>query len=199
MTLHLGRVVPIVTMDDASVAGELADALLEGGIGCVEVTLRTPAGIAAIEAMARSGLTVGVGTALTADDTRRAFDVGARFVVSPGFDDEVVASALDLGMLPLPGIATPTELQRAVRAGLAAVKVFPVSQLGGVAYLSALNGPFPSVTFMPSGGISAGTAGEYLSLACVASIGASWIAPRAAIANREFDGVRERAREASAL
>jgi 2-dehydro-3-deoxyphosphogluconate aldolase / (4S)-4-hydroxy-2-oxoglutarate aldolase len=199
VTLELGRVIPIVTIDDASVAGELADALLEGGIGCVEVTLRTAAGIAAIEVMAHSGLTVGVGTALTAKDTRRAFDAGARFVVSPGFDDEVVASALDLGMLPLPGIATPTELQRAVRAGLTAVKVFPVTQLGGAAYLSALNGPFPTVTFMPSGGISPGTAGQYLSLEYVTSIGASWVAPRAAIANRDFHGVRERAKVASAL
>jgi 2-dehydro-3-deoxyphosphogluconate aldolase/(4S)-4-hydroxy-2-oxoglutarate aldolase len=133
---------------------------------------------------------------LTADQVDAAVDAGARFIVSPGLDLEVVTRARELGVTVLPGIATPSELQVAVRAGLTAVKVFPVEQLGGLAFIDALSAPFPEVRFFPSGGIRPDTARSYLGHPAVIAIGASWMVSRADIAGGRFDLIARACRTA---
>ncbi len=182
------RIVPVVVIDDATQAADLAAALVAGGIPCAEITLRTNAGPAALQAAAAvPGFTVGAGTVLTAEDVDRSADSGAEFIVSPGFDAEVVDRALGRGLAVLPGIATATELQRARRAGLDAVKFFPADRLGGLGTIGALAGPFPTMRFLPSGGVGALNAAEYLAHPAVFAVGGSWMVPRAALAAGAFD------------
>ncbi|MEO7018019.1 MAG: bifunctional 4-hydroxy-2-oxoglutarate aldolase/2-dehydro-3-deoxy-phosphogluconate aldolase [Leifsonia sp.] len=190
MTLPTERILPIVTIDSADDADPLAEAFLAGGIHQVEVTLRTPAGLESIRIMSRhSGLLVGVGTALTPEHVEKAADVGARFVISPGLIEPVVTRALQLGLTPIPGIATATELAQATALGLEVLKFFPAEQLGGVSTISALAAVFPGVRFMPSGGIGPSNAAAYLEHPAVAAIGGSWMAPRDAIRTKDFDRV----------
>jgi 2-dehydro-3-deoxyphosphogluconate aldolase/(4S)-4-hydroxy-2-oxoglutarate aldolase len=189
--LASARIVPVVVIDDAAHARELAAALADGGIRAAEVTLRTPAGLDAMAAMAENGaLTVGAGTVLTPDQVSACADAGARFIVSPGFDDGVVARAQELGLGVLPGVATATEVQRALGAGLSELKLFPADRLGGLAMIESLTGPFPDIRFMPSGGVSAANAVEYLAHRSVFAISGSWMATRAAIAAGDFEAVR---------
>lgn len=190
--LVAARVVPVVVIDDAARAGDLAAALADGGIQAVEVTLRTPAGLDALAAMAnQGGLTVGAGTVLTAEQVASCADAGARFIVSPGFDDDLVASAQQLGIGIVPGVATATEVQRAVRAGLRELKVFPADRLGGLGMIDSLSGPFPGLRYMPSGGVTAANTLEYLAHPSVFAVSGSWMAGRAAIAAGDFDGIRD--------
>src|SRR5215469_15072618 len=138
------RIIPVIVIDDIAAARPLADALVAGGLRSAEVTLRTPAAAEAITHFARdAGLLVGAGTVLDADQVSAAVDRGARFVVSPGFDADVVKRCQQLGVPVLPGTATPTDIQQARRAGLTAVKFFPAETLGGVAALGAVAAPFP--------------------------------------------------------
>ena len=181
------RIVPVVVIDDASRARDLALALLEGGIRCAEFTLRTPAGLGALEAAATvDGFAAGVGTVLTVEQLDAAAEAGAQFAVTPGFDDAVVRAAQARGLDIVPGVATPTELSRALRAGIDHVKVFPAGVLGGPAYLSALAGPFPDARFLPSGGVSAATAFDYLTHPSVFAVSGAWMVPRDAIAAGDF-------------
>ena len=184
-------IVPVITIDDAARAVDLASALAAGGIDCAEITLRTPAGLAAIAAIAEAlpDFTVGAGTVLTADDVTRVTDAGARFVVSPGFDDEVVDHARELGVLPVPGVATATEVQRALRAGVDHVKLFPAGPLGGRTMIDALAAPFPQVRFLPSGGVTAADAAHYLESPAVFAISGSWMATRAMIAAGDWSTI----------
>lgn len=194
--LHAARVLPVLKLDDAGRATAIADALVAGGVPTVEVTLRTEAGAEAIAALAgRTDITVGAGTVLTPEQVDRVADAGAEFVVSPGFDPDVVARTLQRGLLPVPGIATPSELQAALRAGLDLVKVFPVAVLGGPSMLGALAAPFPGVRFLPSGGITLQTAPDYLALPTVLAVGGSWMVPADAIAAGRFDEVERACRE----
>lgn len=198
--LSLPGIVPVVTIDDAAAAGDLVDALMAGGLACAEITLRTASGLDAVRvAAARRGFMVGAGTVLGADDVDRAVDAGARFLVSPGYDDVVVDRALARGVTIVPGIATATELQRAMRAGLDAVKVFPVEQLGGPAVLRALSAPFPEMRFMPSGGIRRADMLDYLDVPTVFAVGGSWMVPRDAIARRDVDTIRSLTADAVGL
>jgi 2-dehydro-3-deoxyphosphogluconate aldolase/(4S)-4-hydroxy-2-oxoglutarate aldolase len=199
MTLSMLQraIVPVVVLDDERSAEPLADALTKGGITCAEITFRTAAAPAAIRRIAaRPDFLVGAGTVITTDQVDAAVDAGARFIVSPGLDLEVVARARALGVTVLPGIATPSELQAAVRAGLSAVKVFPVEQLGGLGFIDALSAPFPEVQFLPSGGIRPDTARTYLDHPAVFAIGASWMVSRADIAGGRFDLIARASRAA---
>jgi len=194
------RIVPVVVIDDAAHAAELAAALIAGGIPCAEITLRTPAGAAAIAATAGvAGFTVGAGTVLSADDVDRSADSGAEFIVSPGFDDEVVERALSRGLAVLPGIATATELQRARRAGLEVVKFFPADRLGGLDTIGSLSGPFPTMRFVPSGGVGAHNAADYLAHPSVFAISGSWMVPRASVAAGAFDDIEALSAQAIGL
>lgn len=185
------RIVPVIVIDDPARAADLAHALAAGGIGCAEVTFRTPAAAAAIAAMAAvPGFTVGAGTVLSIEQLKSATDAGATFVVSPGFDPELVGVALaqDLGVLP--GIATATEAQYAVKAGLDAVKFFPADRLGGLATIRALAAPFVGLGFVPSGGVTAASALEYLAEPFVPAVSGSWMASRALIDAGDFEAVQ---------
>lgn len=198
--VRAGGIAAILTVHDAASIGDVVDALVDGGVSAIEITLRTSAGWDAIERLgARTDAVVGAGTVLTADDARRAIDLGARFVVSPGLDAAVVEATADRGALPLPGIATPTELQRALQLGLSALKLFPAEPLGGVGMLKALAGPFSDVAFMPSGGVTPALLGNYLMQRNVFAVGCSWLVTAELVVDRRFDEIRTRARNAAAV
>ncbi|MEU5041713.1 bifunctional 4-hydroxy-2-oxoglutarate aldolase/2-dehydro-3-deoxy-phosphogluconate aldolase [Streptomyces griseorubiginosus] len=197
MTAHLAellaeaRIVPVLTVPDPRTAAPLARALAAGGARCAEVTFRTPDAEQVVKAMAaEGGLVVGAGTVLTAEQAERAVAAGARFLVSPGLDDEVLDVARALGVPIAPGVATATELMRAVRAGLDTVKLFPAEPLGGRAMLRALAAPFPGVRFMPTGGIDAAALPGYLAEPSVLAVGGSWMATPALLASGDYEEIR---------
>lgn len=193
-------IVPVVVLDDADAGPDLAAALEEGGIGCAEITLRTPAGIDAIARIAAStpDFLVGAGTVLEVDEVDRVADAGARFVVSPGLDPAVVERALDLGLEVLPGVATASEVQQARRLGLRRVKFFPAGQLGGLATIEALAAPFTDMRFLPSGGVGLQNAADYLASPAVFAVSGSWMVPRDALASRDWARVRRLSAESVA-
>jgi 2-dehydro-3-deoxyphosphogluconate aldolase / (4S)-4-hydroxy-2-oxoglutarate aldolase len=194
------RIVPVIVIDDAAATGPLADALAAGGLRCAEVTLRTPTAMAAVSRCAEnSGLLVGAGTVLDPDQVNAAADAGARFIVSPGFDAEVVRRCQELGLPVLPGAATPTDIQLARRAGLTAVKFFPAETLGGVTALEAIAAPFPGMTFVPTGGITPRNVSAYLRHRAVLAVGGSWMAPRSLIAAQDWPQISQLAAEAARL
>ncbi|GAA1054983.1 ketohydroxyglutarate aldolase [Agromyces luteolus] len=191
--------VPVIVLDDAERAVPVAEALRRGGIRCAEITLRTPAGVEAIAALRDlPDFIVGAGTVLTPEDVDRVVDAGARFVVSPGLADDVVERALALGVGVVPGVATATEVQRAVRLGLDRLKLFPAGPLGGLGLIRALAGPFPDVRFLPSGGVSAANAAGYLADPNVFAVSGSWMATRELIATGDVDAIERLSREAVA-
>jgi len=195
------RVVPVVTIDDADDAVALAQALLTGGLDIVEITLRTEAGLDAIRRIADEvpEMLVGAGSVKRPDDLANAHDAGARFVVSPGFDREVVGAARRVGLPAIPGIATATELQAAVNAGVDVVKLFPAEVVGGIALIRALAAVWPAVRFVPTGGITAGSAGDYLAVPAVIAVGGSWMVPGDALAARDWDAISAAAADAARL
>ena len=196
MTLDGQIIVPVIVIDDAAQAADLAGALLAGGIACAEITFRTTSAVDAIRATSGiAGFTVGAGTVLTTDDVDRAADAGARFVVSPGFAQDVVERALERGLEVFPGVATATEVMRAARIGITRVKFFPAAQLGGPAAIAALSGPFPDSRFLPSGGVTAENASDYLAVPAVFAVSGSWMATRALIADGAFTEIERRSRE----
>jgi 2-dehydro-3-deoxyphosphogluconate aldolase/(4S)-4-hydroxy-2-oxoglutarate aldolase len=191
------RIVPVLTVPDPATAAPLARALSEGGARCAEVTFRTPDAEQVVKAMAAQGdLVVGAGTVLTAGQAERAVAAGARFLVSPGLDDEVIAAARALGVPVAPGVATATELMRAVKAGLDTVKLFPAEALGGRAMLRALAAPFPGVRFMPTGGIDAAALPGYLAEPSVLAVGGSWMATPALLERGDYAEIRRLTAEA---
>lgn len=198
--LASSRIVPVIVIDELAAARPLADALAAGGLRCAEVTLRTPAALAAITVVAaNAGLLVGAGTVLDPAQASAAIDAGARFLVSPGFDAEVVDRGHQLGVPVLPGTATPTDIQQAWRSGLTTVKFFPAETLGGVAALDAMAAPFPGMTFVPTGGITPENVGAYLQHRAVLAVGGSWIAPRKLITAGAWQQIGRLAAEAAAL
>jgi len=198
--LAAARVLPVVAIDDPAAVGDLCASLLEGGVACIEITFRTSAAEQAIAGAAEvDGMLVGAGTVLTAEQARAATAAGAAFAVAPGLDAEVVAACAELGLPFFPGVATPTELGRALGLGCTVVKVFPAAQLGGPAFLRAVSATFPHARFVPTGGIDAETLESYLAVPQVLACGGSWIADRALIAERRFDEVTRRARAAVAV
>ena len=193
------RIVPVIVIHDPAHARDLAVALRDGGIACAEITLRTDAAIAAIGQMATvPDFTVGVGTVLTELHLREARDAGATFAVMPGIDRSLVSLSLDFGLGVLPGVATATEAMQAVRAGLEAVKFFPADRLGGLATIRALAAPLPQLGFVPSGGVTAESAAEYLADPAVPAVSGSWMAPADLIAAGDFDEIQRRSSAAVA-
>ena len=192
-------VVPVVVIEDASLAVDLARALVAGGIDIVEVTLRRPAGLAALAAIARDvpeALAV-AGTVVTPAQVQQVKDAGAQAVVSPGFS-EAVDEALKAAGLPwLPGVATASDCMRAVGAGRLTCKFFPAEQAGGVSAIKALSGPFPQLQFCPTGGVGLNNLADYLALKQVICVGGSWLVPADAVANRDWARVTQLAKEAS--
>ncbi len=191
---------PLVTLEDASVAEEVARALVRAGVRIMEVALRTPAALRAIEALARSvpEIRVGAGTVRTVEDLRAAAAAGAAFAVSPGATPSLLDAARRESIPYLPAIASASELMVGFEAGYRCFKLFPAGLAGGPAFLEALAGPFPEARFCPTGGITARTLRSYLEVRSVLCVGGSWITPASALAQRDWKRIERLARTALA-
>jgi 2-dehydro-3-deoxyphosphogluconate aldolase/(4S)-4-hydroxy-2-oxoglutarate aldolase len=194
------RVVPAATVEDSNEALKLAEALQKGNLGIIEITFRTKAAGKAIAAVAAAfpSMFVGAGTVLTVDQLDAARDAGAKFAVAPGLNPDVVERAVAVGMPIIPGVATPTEIERGLSLGLKLLKFFPAESLGGVPMLKALAGPYghTGVKLVPTGGISAANAPEYLALPIVGAVGGSWMVAKDLVKAGNWAKITELSRDA---
>ncbi|MGD1037486.1 MAG: bifunctional 4-hydroxy-2-oxoglutarate aldolase/2-dehydro-3-deoxy-phosphogluconate aldolase [Roseiarcus sp.] len=184
-------VVPVVVLNSARNAASLAKALARGGLSVAEITFRTSAAAASIEAIRREApeTPVGAGTVANADQVREAASAGASFVVTPGFNRRVVEACVSSGMPVFPGVNAPGFVEMALEYGLETLKFFPAEQSGGVAFLTALAGPYPNVRFIPTGGIGPDTLASYLALPSVVACGGSWMVDRKPIEAEGFEAI----------
>ena len=194
-------VVPVVVIDRAGDAVPLARTLLAAGLTAIEVTLRTEAGLAAIECIARDipGMLVGAGSVRRASQIQEVKSAGAMFAVSPGSSDSLLDAAADAELPFVPGAVTASEMLKLLDLGYTLQKFFPAELSGGAAFLDAIAAPIPEVNFMPTGGVGPENAQDYLSLPNVACIGGSWIAPPGLLRNKDFDGIAALASAAAKL
>lgn len=194
-------VVPVVVFDDADDAAPLAEALIKGGLPCAEVTFRTEAAEESIRIMNKKypDMLVGAGTVLTTEQVDRAVAAGAKFIVSPGFDPEIVDYCLEKKIPVFPGCISPSEVAQAVKRGLKVVKFFPAEQAGGLAMLKAMAAPYTMLKFMPTGGINTKNLKEYLGFSKILCCGGSWMVKGDMIKNKEFDKITEMTKEATEL
>ncbi len=196
----LAQIVPVLVVKDAGAARPLAEALVAGGLPALEVTLRTPAALEAIRAMAEvPGGVVGAGTLVTPEDVRNAKAAGARFGVSPGATDALVAACEAEGLPLLAGAATATEAMEMLARGYDVLKFFPAEASGGAAALKAIGAPLPQISFCPTGGVSPENARDYLALPNVLCAGGSWVAPADKVASGDWAGIEALARDAARL
>ncbi len=193
-------VVPVVVIDDAKDAIPTANALLAGGVDVMEITFRTAAAPDAIKAVAQAcpDMLVGAGTVLNLDQCKLAVEKGAKFIVSPGFDAEVVAWCVENGIAVCPGCVTPTEIMAAIKLGLNVVKFFPANVYGGLNAMKNLSAPFGGVKFLPTGGVNTANIKEYYSAPFIHAVGGSWVCPKADISAGNFEKITELCREARA-
>lgn len=196
--LSKNPVVPLVQADDPAVAVETSRALAAGGLKVAEVVFRTDRALECLRAVADDvpEMIAGAGTVLSAEQANAALDHGAKFIVSPGLDDGVVAVAKEHGVPVYPGTMTPSEVQHAFNLGLDTVKFFPASIAGGVPALKALASVFRMMKFMPTGGVSPGNLADFLAIPAVLACGGSWLTPKDAIAAGNFDAITALAAEA---
>ena len=199
--LAIGPVMPVIVIDRAEDGVALADALLAGGLKTIEITLRTPAALGAIKAIAdaRPNICIGAGTVISAELATAAKEAGAHFAVSPGTTQAVIdgCAAADLPLLP--GASTVSEMMHMLEAGFTAMKFFPASAAGGTSFIKSLASPLPQITICPTGGISAATAPEWLALPNVKCVGGSWVAPQSLINAGDFTAIETLARDAAGL
>jgi 2-dehydro-3-deoxyphosphogluconate aldolase/(4S)-4-hydroxy-2-oxoglutarate aldolase len=198
--LRLSPVMPVVTVSDVASAADLARALVRGGIRVIEVTLRTPVALHAIEVIARQvpEIAVGAGTVLTVADLQAAGKAGAAFAISPGATPALLAAGSN-GPIPyLPAVATASELMAGLAAGYRCFKFFPAGAAGGIAMLNSFGGPFPEARFCPTGGISQATVRSYLDLPNVLCAGGSWLTPADAVAKKDWSVIESLASKAAA-
>ena len=195
------RVVPVIVIKDLGHAVPLAKALVEGGLNVLEITLRSPVALEAIRTISGEveGAIVGAGTVINAEQFVDAADAGAKFVVSPGLTEEVVRASRDHLLPLLPGVATASEIMHGISLGLKTFKFFPAENVGGAPAIKALGGPFPQVSFCPTGGISAKNLQTYLSLPNVICAGGSWMVPSDLNEADAFARATTMAREARSL
>ncbi len=184
-------VVPVVVIDDAKDAVPTANAMISGGIDVMEITFRTAAAPEAIKNVAENcpHMLVGAGTILNLEQCKLAVEMGAKFIVSPGFDKDVVAYCIENDIPVTPGCVTPTEITAAVNMGLRVIKFFPANIYGGLNAMKNLAGPFPQVKFLPTGGINTDNIKEYLSAPFIHAVGGSWVCPKADIAAGNFEKI----------
>ena len=194
-------VVPVVVLDDVKDALPLAKALTEGGLPCAEVTFRTEAAEESIKVMAEAypDMVVGAGTVLTIEQVDAAVKAGAKFIVSPGFDPEIVDYCLEKEIPIFPGCVTPSEVAQAVKRGLKVVKFFPAEPAGGVAMIKAMAAPYHQLRFMPTGGIGTQNLKDYLGFDKIICCGGSWMVKGDLVKAGEFDKIRELTAEARKL
>lgn len=198
-TLARHRLIPVVSLPDAALAEPLADALVQAGLPCIEITFRTPAAEEAIRLLAKRGdLFVAAGTVLNEDQAKRAKDAGAACLLSPGCDAQVLQWCASNGIMMIPGVATPTDILIAQRMGVDTLKFFPAESMGGAAALKLLSGPFPDLRFVPTGGISLENLSTYLSLPNVLACGGSWMVRQEWLSNGDFASIRAAVEQAIA-
>jgi 2-dehydro-3-deoxyphosphogluconate aldolase / (4S)-4-hydroxy-2-oxoglutarate aldolase len=200
-TLHAIGVVPVVALMRSEDAVPMAEALLSGGLACAEITFRTAAAAAAIEALRARfpQMLVGAGTVLTTAQADAAIAAGAMFVVTPGFTPAVVDHCLARGMPITPGVVTPSEIEQAYGRNLRLVKFFPAGAMGGVSYLRSVAGPYPMMRFVPTGGITIENLADYLALGTVTACGGTWLCKPETLARGDFGTIERLAREAVAV
>lgn len=193
-------VIPVIVLHDVKHAQPLAQALVDGGLPVLEVTLRTDVAMDAMIAMQEiNGAIVGVGTALNESDLEKSKKAGAKFAVSPGYTSKLGRAAQAMNLPLLPGVSSGSEIMQAAEDGYHQLKFFPAKQAGGVAMLKAFSGPFQDALFCPTGGIGVDTAEEYLALPNVACVGGSWVAPKAMVEDKDWDGIKALAAAAAKL
>jgi len=199
--LNLAPVMPVVVIEDAAHALPLGRALLAGGVKTVEITLRTPAALDAIRALADDlpELIVGAGTVVSEDDLSKAIAAGAKYALSPGATRELMAAAQKAELPFIPGVATASEIMAGFAAGYHCFKFFPAEQIGGAAALKALGAPLPRARFCPTGGVTPDKVSSYLSLDNVVCVGASWVAPSEKMRNNDWAAIIELARKAASF
>lgn len=190
--------VPVIKIDDPESAVPLVSALAKGGIPVAEITFRTAYAAEAISRIASAlpEVLVGAGTVITVDQVKSAVEAGAKYIISPGFDPEVVGYCIENGIPITPGCSNPSDVSIAARMGLDTVKFFPAEAAGGVKMLKALAGPFPDMKFIPTGGIGLKNLGDYLALPSVLACGGSWMVPESMVENGDWDGITALAKEA---
>ncbi|GAP10263.1 entner-Doudoroff aldolase [Bellilinea caldifistulae] len=198
-TIYSLGLIPVVEIDDSSRAEVLARTLIEAGLPLVEITLRTPAALQAIQSIRRAypNITLGAGTILTLDQARQAASAGADFLVSPGLPQDAVEWALSEGIPFLPGAVTPHEILQGLRLGIEVFKFFPAETMGGIAAIKAVSDPFPSVRFIPTGGIQTDNLSSYLTHERVLAVGGSWLVKRQWIKNGRFDQITAQVKAAA--
>lgn len=191
-------VVPVVVLEDAKDAVPTAKAMLAGGIDVMEITFRTAAAADSIKAVAQEcpDMVVGAGTVVNLEQCKLAVECGAKFIVSPGYDEETVAWCCDNGVPVTPGCVTPTEIMMALKHGLKVLKFFPANVYGGLSAIKSLAGPFGGVKFIPTGGVNAQNLAEFISSPYIHAVGGSWICPKADIAAGNFDKITALCKEA---
>ena len=195
------KVIPVVTIKDPSKAASLAKALIDGGLPTAEITFRTAGAADAIRAIAKAfpEMLVGAGTVLTVKQADEAIDAGAKFLVAPGFNREVVEHSLKRGVPMIPGVCTPTEIEAALSIGLETLKFFPAEAAGGVKMIKAVSAPYGMIKIMPTGGISPENIGSYLACKSVICCGGSWLTPNDLIENEDYEGITKIVKEAVEL
>ena len=198
--MHECKIIPVVVMEIAQDAPATARALLEGGIDMMEITFRTAAAEESIRLVSGQcpEMIVGAGTVLTIEQASRALQAGARFIVSPGFDAELVRWCIERDVAVIPGCVTPSEIMGALRLGLHVVKFFPANVYGGLPAMKALSAPFGQLRFLPTGGVNGDNVGEYYAAPFVHAVGGSWICTKADIAAGAFERITELTRRALA-
>jgi 2-dehydro-3-deoxyphosphogluconate aldolase/(4S)-4-hydroxy-2-oxoglutarate aldolase len=193
-------VIPVIAIESAEAALPLADALIEGGLPVAEITFRTAAAAAVISRIARERpqLVLGAGTILTKENLAAAIDAGARFGVAPGLNPDILAEANSRGLPFVPGVVTPSEIEKALSLGAKLLKFFPAEASGGIPMIKVLSGPYAhtGVRFVPTGGVSAANLAEYLAVPAVACVGGTWIASKEAIAGKKWAEIAENCRAA---
>ncbi|PPD16527.1 MAG: keto-deoxy-phosphogluconate aldolase [Methylobacterium sp.] len=199
--LGAARVIPVLAIDRLEDAVPLARALHAGGLGVIEVTLRTPVALQACAAIAREcpEVVLGIGTILTPDQVKQAVDVGARFLVTPGTSERLARAVADSGVAGLPGAGTVSEMVALMEMGFRELKFFPAEAAGGRDYLKSVAGPIPELRFCPTGGVTPANAPDYLALPNVLCVGGSWVTPKTALANRDWAEITRLSKEAAGL
>ena len=196
--LHGCGVVPVVVLDDVKDAVATAKALLAGGVDVMEITFRTAAAADSIKAVAENcpDMLVGAGTVITLDQCKKAVECGAKFIVAPGFDEEVVRWCVERSVPITPGCVTPSEIMAAMKLGLTVVKFFPAGVYGGLSAMKALSGPFGGIKFIPTGGVNSHNIGEFIAAPFIHAVGGSWVCPKADIAAGNFERITELCKQA---
>jgi 2-dehydro-3-deoxyphosphogluconate aldolase / (4S)-4-hydroxy-2-oxoglutarate aldolase len=191
-------VIPIIEIEDSSIIEDVGRVLLAGGLPLTEITFRTSAAEVSIQKLTKTypQIIVGAGTIINVSQAEEAVNSGAKFLVSPGFSEQIVEWAINHSILIIPGVATPSEILNAMDYGLSVLKYFPIEQLGGVKMLTSLAGPFKTIKFVPTGGISMSNLADYIRLPNVLACGGSWIAHKSLLRSGRFDEITQRARDA---